>query len=239
MRHMKTMLAALAGAMTAPAGAGPLIIAPTTLEIAPQRASAMLSVTNDSDAPVDLQFRAYAWSQPDGGEALLPTGDLVISPAIVTVAPHKKQVFRILRVKATQGGPEPSYRLRLNELPRAGGAGIAINLEFSLPVFVATPGARPMLSWSSDGATVTVANQGTRRIRLSELTLTAAGGARIAVPGARSAYILAGAHKTFALGAPSRMARDATSLAGVADTGPIDLAATGRTDVARTQSAAR
>lgn len=239
MRHLMTTLAVAAGAMAAArADAGPLTIAPTTLEIPPQRASTMLSVTNDSDEPVDLQFRAYAWSQPDGGEALLPTGDLVISPAIATVAPHRKQVFRVLRVKTTQGGREPSYRLRLNELPRPGAAGVVINLEFSLPVFVATPGAQPAIEWRADGRSVTIANQGARRIRLGALTMVGADGARIAVPGARSAYILADARRTFALPASDRPMPVAARLTGVADIGPIDIAAPGRSD-ARPPSPAR
>lgn len=209
-----------------PAHAGPLTIAPTTLEIEPQRQSAMLTVTNDSDQPVDLQFRAYAWSQSSGGESLTPTGDLAISPAIVTVAPHKKQVFRILRVRTTQIGTEPSYRLRLNELPRPGAVGVVVNLEFSLPVFVSTKGATPTLAWSREGATVSVFNTGNRRVRLGSLALGDESGGSSPIRESRSTYILAGATRVFPLASSDRPVPPGAHLVGTTDFGPVDVAST-------------
>ena len=214
---MLTLFAALIGGA---AHAGPLVIAPTTVEVAPGKASAVVEVLNDSDEPVDLQFRPYRWSQADGRDQLTPTADLVVSPAIATVAPHARQTFRVLRTVSADGAGEQSYRLKLNQIPRAIGRAVAINLEFSIPVFFGS-GAPPRLEWSSDGAGVTLTNRGGRRVKLGQLALERPGGGSVALVGASSSYLLAGSTRRFPLANP---APGGGRLVGTSDAGPIDVA---------------
>lgn len=220
--------AALAAVLAcAPAGAEPLVITPTTVVIAPDRHSAAVEIENAGDDAVDLQFRAYDWDQVGGQDRLAPTDALVVSPAIATVGPHAKQLFRVLQVgdAAAPNGTERAYRLRLNQLPRAGQAAVAILLEFSLPVFQAQVGAAPQLSWTMSPGSVTVTNKGTRRARLNQLALHETGGASVTLVGAASAYLLSGASRTFPLARPIATSAGAR-LVGTTDSGPLDLGAT-------------
>ena len=216
--HAAVALATAMGAAV-PATAGPLTVAPTTVQIAPDRHSAVVTVVNDGDAPVVLQFRAYDWAQRDGRDALTPSAALAVSPAIATVAPHARQLFRVTE----QDGAlvqERSYRLRLNEIPAAGATGVGVALEFSLPVFHTPAAAAPRLRWEPTAAGVRVTNDGDRRVRFAALALTGVDGAAGTVAGATGAYLLAGASRDFpAAGVPA-----GARLAGVADTGPIDVA---------------
>lgn len=218
---MKRLLVAAAfTAIGGPALAGPLAISPTTIEIAPDRRSAVVEVMNASDAPVDLQFRAFAWQQENGREILVPSDDLVVSPAITTVPPRGRQVFRVLRTHRDSGAGEHSFRLKLNELPRPG-TGVAVNLEFSLPVFETVKGGRPNLVWSPAGNEIEAANQGSRRIKIASLALVAPDGGRTEIAGARSSYLLSGSARRFALPEGIRVI-PGSRLVGSSDAGPID-----------------
>lgn len=219
--------AAVALVLAAPALAGPLVITPTTVTIEPGRHSAVVEVENASDEPVDLQFRAYDWSQTEGQERLSPTDTLVVSPPIASVAAHGKQVFRVLQTAGPllPGERERSYRLRLNQLPRDDRPAVAILVEFSLPVFQGQAGAAPQLSWTLDGDVVTVTNSGARRARLGGLTLTGADVAAVSVPGAASAYLLSGAKRSFRLSATPAAGND-LRLVATTDTGTLDASPT-------------
>lgn len=207
--------------------AGPLVITPTTVTIAPERHSAVVEVENSGDDTVDLQFRAYDWRQEGGEDRLTPTDALIVSPAIATLGPHARQLFRVMQVDAAPAaaGAERSYRLRLNQLPRGDAAAVAVLLEFSLPVFQSARDASPRLHWAWGPDGVTVTNTGGRRVRFSRLALQAQDGAPAALASAGAAYLLGGASRTFRLAEPGTTLANAR-LVGLGDTGPIDVAET-------------
>ena len=194
--------ALIVGALAAPAFAGPLVIAPTTVSIAAERRGAAVTVDNPGDEPVDLQFRAYGWTQADGADQLRPTDDLVISPAIATVPPHGRQLFRVLVTgdPPAPGAPERAWRLRLNQLPRGRQEAVAVNLEFLLPVFQGAADARPRLEWRplTDGR-VLLTNTGDRRAKLTALIVP---GQSVPLAASGSSYLLSGASRVFTPAAP-------------------------------------
>jgi fimbrial chaperone protein len=220
LRH--AVLAGAVAVVSAPGLAGPLVISPTTVTIPPGRHSAVIEIENPGETSVDLQFRAYDWEQANGTDRLTPTDALLVSPAIATVPPHGKQVFRILQTAGPMalGARERSYRLRLNQLPRAGDAAVAILLEFSLPVFQSQAGAVSRLSWRTTPEGVTVTNTGDRRARIGEVALRN-GDVTTGLEGAAAIYLLSGSSRTFRLSSGSRMS-DGARLVGTTDTGPID-----------------
>lgn len=215
--------AAIGLASSGAALAGPLLITPTTVQFAPDRRSALIEVTNQSDDAVDLQFRAFVWSQAEDRERLEPAADLVVSPPITTVPAHGRQVFRILDTGSTQGVSERSYRLKLNELPRASASGIRINVEFSLPVFVTPARASPAaLSADVDGGAIRLVNGGERHVRLSSLVVHQAHGGEHVIAEARGLYLLAGASRRIAL--PRGVRPDpGARLIATTDMGRIDV----------------
>lgn len=218
--------ALIAGVLAAPALAGPLVIAPTTVSIPAERRGAAVTVENPGDEPVDLQFRAYDWTQVEGQDRLVPTDALVVSPAIATVPPHGRQLFRVLVTGDAPGpgAPERAWRLRLNQLPRGRQDAVAVNLEFLLPVFQGGADARPVLRWQSlpDGR-VLLSNTGDRRVRLAALT---APGQAVQLSASGSAYLLSGASRVFAPAAPLSPGTQlmAASDVGVIGATPVALA---------------
>lgn len=244
MRHrsrrpvLEALAVAVAGSGAVAASAGPLVITPTTIAIAPDRGAAVVEVANAGDAPVDLQFRAYDWRQADGHELLTPSDGLIVSPPIATVAPHAKQLFRVLRVGTGDGGGgtgagagiEHSWRLRLDQLPRLDQPAVSVTLEFLLPVFQTPAGAAARLTWQARPGEVTVTNTGTARARIGALALVAPGAAPLSVPGATSIYLLSGTSRTFAVPA---------SPIGVAGTRLVATIGAGTVDVALPALAAR
>ena len=223
MRFTRSLPFALLGLLGGAPATASIVIAPTTVQFDAGRRSAAIEITNDSDGDVDLQFRAYEWHQANGQEQLTPTDALAISPAITTVPPHGRQVFRILDLApGTGGGQERSYRLRLNQIPRAVAQQVSINLEFSLPVFMTPTGGAPALDWSPATASVRIGNHGNRRVRLARLAIRSPGGAETSIPLTASAYLLAGVDRSFAVPPSFRIAPGA-HLVGVSDLGPFDV----------------
>lgn len=207
----------------APALAGPLLIQPTTVQFASDRHSAAVEVVNQSSDPATLQFRAYRWTQEDGRDRLEASADLMVSPPIVIVPPHGSQVFRILDKAPSPGGGERSYRLKLGEVPGATApTTIAIQVEFSLPVFLTPPGAVPDLTARIADGVLSVANRGTRRVRLTGLTLEDGHGRRTAIAAAAGTYLLAGAGRHDPLPTGWRIG-PAMRLIATTDNGPVDV----------------
>jgi fimbrial chaperone protein len=223
---MRTVAVALLCA-AAPAAAGPLAIAPTTVEIADGARSAVVEVTNTGGAPVLLQFRAYDWTQVDGRDRLEPTDALVVSPAIVSVAAGATQIFRVLRATPARADAEQTYRLRLNQIPVGTAPGVGINLEFLLPVFAGGGALKPELRLIDDqptGGTIRIANTGGRHAKVGRIQ--AVGFTGSVTDGGRSGgatYILAGGRA--ALPISERTLAPGAHLAALGERGVLDVAA--------------
>lgn len=187
---------------TAMAGAGqastPLLISPTLVQLPlAGRRSATIEVTNQSDAVVDVQLRGYDWTQPAGEDVLTPSRALAISPAIATIPPRGRQVYRILDLTPPTAA-EKAFRIRINELPRPDKTeAVAVNLEFLVPVFRGGEGAPPAVLWSRGDAGLVAANPGARHVRMTDVRVVAADGAARLLAGAGPIYLLPGARRRF------------------------------------------
>ncbi len=141
-------------ALAAPAAeAATFTVNPTRVLLTSRTASAIVSVRNDSDAPVRLELKLHAWTQTlDGQMQLAPTQDLVVFPTLVTLAPGQQ---RNVRIGATTpfGTVEKTYRVFLEELPPVagtGGNGAAVHMltRVGIPIFLepARPAAHASLT---------------------------------------------------------------------------------------------
>jgi fimbrial chaperone protein len=171
-------LAALALVMGAGAArAGSLQVAPVLVDVLAPGATATITLRNNGEAPLATQLRVYRWSQSDGDERLEPTEEVVASPPAIELRPKQDYVVRIVRTSKRAVEGEESYRLLVDELPDPlQRTGIQLVIRHSLPVFFSAPRARPAEPvWSvaraRDVLTLSVANRGDRRIRLSEVTI--------------------------------------------------------------------
>lgn len=219
-----TLLAASGGA-----AAGSLGVSPTRLDLAPDQRAGVVTLQNNAAEPVLVQVQTFAWpDRPDTAD-LVPTRELVAVPAVAELAPGAKQLIRV----AARGGGRPdaesAYRLVITEVPpdaAEGRAGVRFALRFSLPVFLAPPGAAPVAAWSLEGSggapRLVLRNRGSAHLQVRRLLLFAGGDLKPALvveQPANLSYVLPGRSQAWDL-APGTAAA-----AAVAAGGPISIKA--------------
>lgn len=192
---------ALASAGSAWAGVS---ISPVVVEIDSPRRPASVTVRNTGSKPITLQANPLSWRQPDGADRYEASSEIMVVPAIATIAPGASQVFRVA-VRAPASPTERAYRLVLEDVTQELAAGdaqvktVAVRFNHNLPVLVAP--SRPVqrvVQWKPCGGTsalsavaaasdtrisgaagsyacVTMHNAGNRRIRVSALRLSGDG----------------------------------------------------------------
>lgn len=177
---LSLMLAALPPAMAAN-----LQISPVSIQFRPGQGAAGITLQNYGDAPLYGQVRVYAWDQKDGQDVLTPAADVVASPPVMEVGARSSQTIRLVRRGNAQNATEQTYRILIDEIPRgdaAGASGVAIRLQYSVPVFAmpADDKAAPSLVWTvlrKDGAwMLRVKNEGTLHAQIGATTLKGADG---------------------------------------------------------------
>lgn len=191
-----TAAALLAGTQ---AGAANLQISPVSIAFQPSQAASGINLQNYGDTPLYGQVRVYAWEQKDGVDVLSPTTDLVASPPVIEVAPNSAQTIRLVRRASAPAAVERSYRILIDEIPRGDSAsGVAIRLQYSVPVFVAgsSAAAAPAVTWTlerKDGeAVLRAANGGTLHAQLGATRVRTEAGQEVEISKGLLGYALAG-----------------------------------------------
>lgn len=129
----------LALSWVAGARAAAIHVKPTMTLFPPGQSAAVITVTNQGDAPLNAQVRIFGWDQGGEGDILGPTSSLVASPPMVSLAPRQSQSIRLVRTARTRPAAVEAYRLLVDEitdgtpLPQSG---VALQMRYSLPVFV-------------------------------------------------------------------------------------------------------
>ena len=129
----------LAGALATSAEGAKWHVSPIRLELGRQAKSGSVTVTNDTDEPMQVQMTAMEWTQDGKGkDRYEETQDLVFFPKIMELKGKEARVIRAgIRVPAAK--TEKTYRLFIQEIPLPGkprGTNVAIAIRFGLPIFV-------------------------------------------------------------------------------------------------------
>lgn len=177
-------------------------LAPLRLELDEGVTATTLRVVNPSTRDIGVQLRAFDWSQPAGEDVYTPATDVRISPSIITIAPGKTQVFRVLR-RAQFGGVERRYRIVVDQLPdpalEADGV-TQTRLRFTIPMFADRASAPPArLGWAIQGGRLRVSNTGGQTARITGLGVTDQSGKGLRVEGMSLTYVMGGASREWAL----------------------------------------
>ena len=190
----------LASAAMRPAHAANLQISPVSISLRANQTAAGVTLQNFGDQPLHGQVRVFVWDQKDGEDVLTPTNDVVASPPIMEVAPGATQTVRLVRRNAAPGALEQTYRILIDEIPKtdAAASGVAIRLQYSVPVFVLPAGdsAAPRLAWTlkkADGAWFLEArNDGALHAQIGATTLRGANGKELELGKGLLGYALPG-----------------------------------------------
>ena len=191
-----------------PALAGTFTISPLRVDFADATGMAVLTVRNEDGKSVVVQTQGLAWSQEGGQDALTPSRDLLVSPAVFTLPAGGSQLVRIALRRDVDPARELTYRLLLQEVPQAASPdfnGLQIVLRLSVPVFVAPRApAAPQIAWAAargdDGKlSLSARNDGSAHARIHRFSVKTADGVTTLLDQPELAYLLPGSsrHWTF------------------------------------------
>jgi fimbrial chaperone protein len=157
-RRLTTVALMAAAQMHAPAAeASTFSVNPVQIHLSPKVPSTLLKLRNDSDYELRFQLSAFAWDQtPQDQMQLLPTGDIVFYPPLVTLAPHEERKIRI-GTSTVFGAQEKAYRIFVEELPhldRQGeiSSGVTVLTKMGIPIFLQATRAAAQATLEEIGA---------------------------------------------------------------------------------------
>ena len=201
-------LAFVALAVTVPTTvkAGVFSVSPVRMYMTPKDRAIAVTINNDGDDALVMQADVYAWRQKPGGEEdLILTEDMILSPPILKLAAHSRQVVRLAMLRARPTTDQLTYRLIVREVPEAQppekNLQLQLALAFSLPVFITPSGAKRQLDCtiervSADTVRTSCENTGNAYAQLSEFRLSSASGEKLALRDS-GGYILPSIKRNF------------------------------------------
>jgi fimbrial chaperone protein len=222
-------------ALSAPAMAGSFSISPLRVDFSSTSNTAALTVRNADDTAIVVQTQGLAWSQEEGQDALTPTRDLLISPAVFTLPPGGSQLIRVALRRPVDPARELSYRLTVQEVPQQAKpdfTGLQVALKMSVPIFVAPAvPAEPQLHWKAardaDGRlSITASNDGAAHARIQRFSVKTADGGTTLGQRPELTYVLPGAVRQWTFDDNNNSRPNATSTTAPGMAGPYRLEGT-------------
>lgn len=218
-RRAAIALGIAAASLAMPAPATGLQVAPTTIDVVADRASAALDLRNTGEHDLHAQVRVFAWHVEDDRDVLAPTDAIAASPPLLKIAPGASQLVRIVRSGDAPADREAAYRIVVDELPvdgdaAAGEDGLRFVLRYSVPVFLQPRGARPTapvldtrIEDAGGARRLVVENAGDGRAQVADLAYVAADGRRSVIAGGLAGYVLPGSRRGWTMPAEGRGGR--------------------------------
>ena len=121
------------------ARAGDWRVAPIRLDLGRDAKSGAVAVANDSDDRLQVQMKAFEWTQDaEGKDRYEETGEILFFPRLMILERKEERILRAgIRVPAA--AKEKTFRLFIEEIPgprNAEGANVAVAIRFGVPIFV-------------------------------------------------------------------------------------------------------
>lgn len=214
MKHfLSAAFLATAAAVAPLAHAAQFTITPVRIFMTPRDRAVAVTVVNEGDEEVVMQADLYTWKQKaDGSDDLQLTEDLILTPPILKLPPHGRQVVRLARLGPPPAGAQLTYRLIVREIPEArtnSQLQLQVALAFSLPVFITPAGVKRNLDCqlkrsAPDAVQVLCANSGNAYAQIRDLDLVGAGGVKLASR-EQGGYLLPSVQRSFELKAAQKL----------------------------------
>jgi fimbrial chaperone protein len=237
--NLRKSISALAGLAAllalSPAFAGTFTISPLRVNFADATGMAVLTVRNEDATPVVVQTQGLAWSQEAGQDALAPSRDLLISPAVFTLQPGGSQLVRVALRRKVDPVRELTYRVLLQEVPQVASPdfnGLQVVLRLSVPVFVEPLApAAAQVAWvanrGDDGRlSLSARNDGAAHARIHGFSVKTADGATTVLDQPELAYVLPGSSRHWTFDDNNNTRLNAQSTTGPGMAGPYRLEGT-------------
>lgn len=204
-------------------------VQPITVDVqAPSQATAV-TLQNTGNTPVSLQLRVFEWTQIDGGDAIRPTTDVVVSPPAATVPGNATYTVRVARTAGAVTDGEKSYRLWIDEIPvtatgETDAAAVDVRLRYDMPLFFGAENIAPDVTWaayrSGDSLVVEATNSGTKHARVVGLKV-----GDVEFGKGLNGYVLAGATRRWISPPGATLPPADASVTMVAGVGAVEIRA--------------
>jgi len=121
------------------ARAGDWRVSPIRLDLGRDAKSGAVTVANDSDDRLQVQMKAFEWTQDaEGKDQYEETGEILFFPRLMILERKEEKILRAgIRIPAV--AKEKAYRLFIEEIPEPGkaeGVNVAVAIRFGVPIFV-------------------------------------------------------------------------------------------------------
>jgi fimbrial chaperone protein len=222
-----TIVAFVIMCLAAASVAGSFGVSPVRVDLSAKKPNGSVQITNTGDSPVTVQVQAAQWAMRGSENEYGETNDFIVNPPVFSLEPGGTQRIRIGLRGVNPAAVERSYRLILEEVPKAAESGtVAMILKLSLPIFIqpGTPVA-PVLVWGAqrddDGSLrLAVSNNGDAHDRISSVELETDFG-KLEVP--MSGYVLPGNSRDAVIRDERVSAARRFSLTAVSDAGKTQI----------------
>jgi fimbrial chaperone protein len=114
-------------------------VSPIRLDLGRDAKSGAVTVANDSDDRLQVQMKAFEWTQDaEGKDRYEETGEILFFPRLMILERKEEKILRAgIRVPAV--AKEKAFRLFIEEIPgprKAEGVNVAVAIRFGVPIFV-------------------------------------------------------------------------------------------------------
>jgi fimbrial chaperone protein len=114
-------------------------VSPIRLDLGRDAKSGAVTVANDSDDRLQVQMKAFEWTQDaEGKDRYEETGEILFFPRLMILERKEEKILRAgIRVPAV--AKEKTFRLFIEEIPgprKAEGVNVAVAIRFGVPIFV-------------------------------------------------------------------------------------------------------
>lgn len=191
-----------------PGHAATFEVTPLRFSFSGAKGSDILNVKNESDGNLQVQIKAYEWTQDaEGTDVYAETKDVIFFPRILNLKQGEARIIRV-GLKTTPGKRERTYRMYIEEMPGkevVQGTTLRTLLRIGIPVFLtpATTEARGTLEGlkSEAGGKISflIKNQGNVHfiVRLIKIIGQDYNGSDLFSDESQGWYLHAGAAKAF------------------------------------------
>jgi fimbrial chaperone protein len=179
MSMQRSLFIAWSAVWCAAASAASLQISPVIVTLSAADTAAYVHLDNVTKGALYGQVRVFRWDQTINEDMLADTDEIVASPPMIQIAAGHRQLIRLVRTGHKPLAEEQAYRILIDEIPNPedpAGAGVAVRLRYSVPLFVSPASRRqPVLHWdiraTKEGPYLLIQNAGARRAQIAAVEI--------------------------------------------------------------------
>lgn len=139
--------------LTTPVFANVYGVTPVKLFLSSKQMVGVIHVTNHSEESGLLQLSLFNWEQSKGKDTYNKSQDILITPPLFKLPPHKTQVIRFAMKHPIFNLSQKTYRLHIRDLEQPGnkktGQTLYFLMDISLPLFVQPQQINEHFVWSA------------------------------------------------------------------------------------------